>query len=135
MYKYILRQIQLTSHFLLGTITSTPERVTSLLPTLVQRFAGSILPIQSLLDCQAAQARLATSKLPQPRVDLIDVAATPAILLCCVCTTCRETQILVLAVLVRDCLSCVSIQKAGHQGDSANQIPGVSHAETGVWDG
>ncbi len=32
----------------------------------------------SLLDCQAAQAWLATSKLPQPRVNLIDVAATPA---------------------------------------------------------
>ena len=46
----------------------------------VRRFAGSILPIGSLLDCQAAQAWLATSKLPQPRVNLIDVAATPAIL-------------------------------------------------------
>jgi hypothetical protein len=49
--------------------------ITSLLPTLVGRFA---LPIQSLLDCQATQARLATSIHPQPRVDLVDVTATPA---------------------------------------------------------
>jgi hypothetical protein len=65
------------SHFISGTITLAA--ITSLLPTLVRRFAGRILPILSLLDCQAAQARLATSKLPQPRVDLIDVAVTPAI--------------------------------------------------------
>jgi hypothetical protein len=77
------------SHFISGTITLAA--VTSLLPTLVRRFEGRILPIRSLLDCQAAQARLATSKLPQPRVDLIDVAATPAIFRSCVCTSRRET--------------------------------------------
>jgi hypothetical protein len=57
----------------------------SLLPTPVRRFAGRTLPIQSLLDCQAAQARLTTSKLPQPRVDIIDVAADAA---CAPCATC-----------------------------------------------
>jgi hypothetical protein len=102
----------------------------SLLPTLVQRFAGRIVPILSLLDCQAAQARLAKSKLPQPSVDLIDIAVTPAILLCCICTTSRETRIPVLAVLVSYCWSHVPIQKAGHQGYSANNILGVSHTET-----
>jgi hypothetical protein len=67
------------SHFFIsGTIVLVA--ITSLLPTLVRRSAGRILPIRSLLDCQAAQARLATSKHPQPRVDLIDIAATPAIL-------------------------------------------------------
>ena len=40
----------------------------SLLHTLVQCFAGSNLPLCSLLDCQATQARLATSKLPRPLV-------------------------------------------------------------------
>ncbi len=34
--------------------------VTSLLPTLVWPFASRILPVQSLLNCQAAQARLLT---------------------------------------------------------------------------
>ncbi len=81
------------SHFISGTITLAV--FTSLPSTLVLRFADRILPILSLLDCQAAKARLATSKvdskLPQPRVDYIDVAATPAILCCCVCTTRLET--------------------------------------------
>ncbi len=35
-----------------------------------------------------------------------------------------------LPVLVRDCRSRVSIQKAGHQGDSANHVPGLSHVDT-----
>jgi hypothetical protein len=46
--------------------------LTSLLLTLVLCFAGSNLPLCSLLDCQATQARLATSKdskLPQPLVN------------------------------------------------------------------
>ncbi len=73
--------------------------LTSLLHTLVLCFAGSNLPLCSLLDCQATQARLATSKLPQPLVNLVDVVATPAILRSSVCTTLREAQILVLAVL------------------------------------
>ena len=77
------------THFISGTIILAA--ITCLLPTLVRCFAGRILPIRSLLDCQAAQARLATSKHPQPRVDLIDVAATPAIFRCCVCTSRRET--------------------------------------------
>ncbi len=38
------------SHFISGTITLAA--VTSLLPTLVRRFAGRILPIRRLLDCQ-----------------------------------------------------------------------------------
>ncbi len=61
-----------------GTITLMT--FTSLLPTLFWRFVGRILPIWSLLYCQASKARLATYKLPQPRVNLIDFAATPATL-------------------------------------------------------
>ena len=78
MYQYILTQITLTFHFLSGR--SIIATATSLLLTLVLCSAGSILPLSSLLDCQATQARLATPKLPQPRVNLIDVAAAPAIL-------------------------------------------------------
>ena len=80
MYQYILTQITLTLHFRPGRIIIATA--TSLLQTLVRCFASSILPLSraSLLDCQANQARLATPKLPQPRVNLIDVAATPAIL-------------------------------------------------------
>jgi hypothetical protein len=97
MYQYILTQLTLTLHFQSGRIIIATA--VGLFPTLVRYFAGSILPLSTLLDCQATQARLATPKLPQPRVNLIDVAA-PAILRSCVCTTRQETQILVLAVLV-----------------------------------
>ncbi len=85
------------SHFISGT--TILAAITSLLPTLVRRFADRILPVRSLLDCQAAQARLATSKHPQPRVYLIDVAATPAIFRCCVCTSRREHELLFLLYL------------------------------------
>jgi hypothetical protein len=88
MYQYILTQIALTLYFQSGTITLAT--LMSLLPMLVRSFAGRILPIRSLLDCQASQARLATPKLPQPRVNLIDVAAAPSILRSCVCTTSWE---------------------------------------------
>jgi hypothetical protein len=125
MNTYILTQITLTLDFQSGTITIIAT-LTSLLPTLVRRFAGRILSMRSLLDCQATQARLVTPKHPQPRVNLIDVAATPSILRSYVCATCRETRILqlrlrylsgntnpVLAALVRDCRGRVAIQKAG----------------------
>ncbi len=88
MYQYILTQLEITLYFQSGTITLVILR--SLLLTLVRRFAGRILPIRSLLDCQVSQARLATPKLPHPRVNLIDVAAAPSILSSCVCTTSWE---------------------------------------------
>ncbi len=43
--------------------------------TLVQCIAHSILPFCGLFDVQASQAGLAAPKLPQPRFDLIDIAA------------------------------------------------------------
>ena len=90
--------LHMHTSFQSGTIAFAT--LTSLLPTLVRCFAGSNLPLCSLLDSQAAQARLATSKLPQPRVNLVDVAAAPAILRSSVCTTRRETRTLVLYRLV-----------------------------------
>ena len=80
MYQYILTQLTLTLHSQSGRIIIATA--TNLLPgpTPVLCFAGSILPLSSLLDCQATQTRFATPKQPQPRVNLIDVAATPAFL-------------------------------------------------------
>ncbi len=77
------------SHFISNQAPSSfrPSRV----PTLVRRFASRILPFRSLLDCQAANARLVRPKLPQPRDNNIDVAALPSILRSCVCTSGRET--------------------------------------------
>ena len=34
---------------------------------------------------------------------------------------------------MRDCRSLVTIQKAGHQGDSAHHVPGENHTETWWW--
>ena len=39
-------------------------------------------------DSQTTQARLSTAKVPQPSVDLVHVAATPAIRSCRVCRLC-----------------------------------------------
>ena len=47
--------------------------------TLVLCIAHSFLPFCGLFDGQASQAGLATPKLPQPRVDLIDIAAPPSV--------------------------------------------------------
>ena len=78
-YKYILQQVTLTLHLQWRSGTITLATLTSVLPALVRCVPGSFLPIKSLHDCQATQARLATPKLPQPRVNLIDIAAAPSI--------------------------------------------------------
>jgi hypothetical protein len=44
-----------------------------------------------------------------------------------------QIGILVLAALVRDCQSGVTIEGAGHQGDSANHFPCWSHIGTQCW--
>ena len=59
---------------------------TSLSRTLGLVLSHSSLPHGSLLHSQTTQAWLATAKVPQLSVDLIHVAATPAISSCRVCT-------------------------------------------------
>jgi hypothetical protein len=44
----------------------------------------SLHPFFSCLNWQTTKSWLSTSKLPQPRVNLIDIAATPALHRCCV---------------------------------------------------
>ena len=79
---YIHTWFTTTLHFESGSIRlATP---TSLQSTLVSFIAGSVLPVSSLLDCQTTQAWLASPKLPQPRVDLIDIAAVPSIQRSCI---------------------------------------------------
>ena len=50
--------------------------------------APSSLRCLQVSDSQTTQARLSTAKVPQPTVDLIHVAATPAIRSCRVCRLC-----------------------------------------------
>ena len=52
---------------------------TGLSTTLVAFNLMSMPPFFSGLNGQTTQTWLATSKLPQPRVNLIDIAATPAV--------------------------------------------------------
>jgi hypothetical protein len=70
---YIRTHITLTLHFQSGTIS---------LAALASR-------------AQATQARLASPKRPQPRVNLINVAAALSILRSCICTTHRETLLII----------------------------------------
>jgi hypothetical protein len=81
-YKYMLvhthTKVTTTFHFKSGlNCLATPA---SFPTTLELSLAWSFLPLSSLLDCQTTQAGLAAPKLPQPRVDFIDLAAptTPA---------------------------------------------------------
>ena len=67
--------------------------------------SGSLLPLSSFLHIESTQSRFAPSKLPQPWVDLIHIAATPAIRRRRVGTAHWEACILALAVAVRNCLS------------------------------
>jgi hypothetical protein len=57
---------------------ATPTGICStLLPSRYLPLSG--LPYCSLLDCQPSQAGPSAPKLPQPRVDLIDIAAQPSV--------------------------------------------------------
>ena len=91
----------------------------------------SALPGHSLFDRQTTQARLSTTKLPQPRVNLVHIAASPAIHFSRVCTAEREAWNPALAELVRNGRSRVSSQKTRDQGDSANHVLCRSHVQTG----
>ncbi len=101
--------------------------------TLVQCIVHSILPFCGLFDGQASQAGLATSKLPQPWVDLIDIAAPPSVRCSRVGTAIREAWILALAEYVMDCWSRVTSQKQWHKRNSAHHILDIGHVEAGGW--
>ncbi len=95
--KYILMQPTPTLHSNQARSPMLPSRVSFTHLSYALRAATCLSAVSSI--CQATQARLATSKLPQPLINQVDVAATPAILRSSVCTTLRETRIFVLAVL------------------------------------
>ena len=101
--------------------------------TLVPCIAHSILPFCGLFDGQASQAGLAAPKLPQPRVDLIDIAAPPSVRCSSVGTAIREARILALAEYVRDCWSRVTSQKQWHKRSSAHHILDIGYIEAGGW--
>ncbi len=105
---------------------------TSLNSTFLTFMPVSLHPFFSCHNWQTTQAWLATPnlKLPQPRVNLKDIAATPAVHRCCVSAAHGETRILALAVQVRDRRSRISSQKQWHKGGSAHYVRCWSHVQT-----
>ena len=106
---------------------------TGLCCTLLACFLRCDLPLECLLNTQTTQAGLATSKTPQPQVNLVDIAAPPSVSSSSVGTAVREARILALAEHVRDRRSRVSSQEKGDKGDPAHQVHGRSYVETGGW--
>ncbi len=84
--------------------------------TLVPCIAHRILPFWSFFGGQASQAGHATPKLPQPRVDLIDIAAPLSVRCSRVGTAIRKAWILALAEHVRGCWGLVTSQKQWVRG-------------------
>ena len=95
---------------------------TSLRRTLLPVIDLSELSIGSLLNRKTSQAWLSASKLPQPLVDLIDIAALPSFQRCCIGAPHREAWILAPTEDVSDCWSLVSCQKQRDEGDSAHVL-------------
>ncbi len=72
------------------------------------------LPSESLSfgHREAAHARLGPSKVPQPDVDLINMAAPPLGRACTIGTAALKSVLLSAAVLMWDSWGCISVQKA-----------------------
>ncbi len=104
---------QFTSHQARSALLR--RRVSGSAPRRLRSFRAaalsSLLAVISLLNWQTTQARLATSKLSQPRVYLIHIAATPAIRCCSVTGAPKQARPLVLAVLVRNGRGWVTSQE------------------------
>ena len=69
---------------------------TVLSSTLLACFVRCDLPLECLLNTQTTQAGLATSKTPQPQVNLVDIAALPSVSSCCVGTAIREASFILV---------------------------------------
>ncbi len=135
LYWYILLYSRIYSYILVYTCTysyiqSACSRLAMsycLCCTLVLYIAHSILPFWGLLDGQASQEGLAKPKLPQPLVDLIDIAAPQSVRWSSVCTAIREAWILVLVEHVRNCWSRVTSKKQWDKRNSAHHILDIGH--------
>ena len=87
---------------------------------LVPCIACDFLPLPSLLDGQAPKAGLAAPKLPQPRVDFVDIAAPSSVQSSSVGTAKWEARFLALAEHVRDSRSRVTSQIQWQKRDPAH---------------
>ena len=80
---------------------------------------------------QPPQTRFAPPKLPQPLVQLVDVASPLARRVGCICLPVWKFAPPMLSELVWDCRSRVVEEKQGHQGHPPQDISGKPHIEDG----
>jgi hypothetical protein len=80
---------------------------------------------------KAAHARLGPSKVPQPGVDLVNMAVPPWGRAHTICTVALKSVQLSAAVLMWNSLGCISVQKAWNERDSAEEVVNSSDAERG----
>ena len=101
--------------------------------TLAQCITCSILLLRSPLDGEAPQAGLSTPRLPQPRINFVNISAPSSVhsrrVGAAKCEACNT----VLAEHVRDSQSRVTSQKQWDKGDPAHHILDWSHVEAGCW--
>ena len=114
-YKYILVHTGIYRYVLVHT-SKTPQTSFDHAPSSLRRLRVSaerlawsfftvfyLMEISSTVRRRTTQARLSTAKVPQPSVNLVHVAATPAIRSCRVCTPQGKSGTLALAELMVDC--------------------------------
>ena len=89
---YTYKKVTTPFHFKSGLIRLA---LPASFPSMRELFqACSFVPLSSLLDCQTTQAGLAAPKLPQPGVNLVDIAAPPSVCSNRVSATIRKARIL-----------------------------------------
>ncbi len=80
---------------------------------------------------EAAHARLGPSKVPQPGVDLVNMAAPPRVRARAIGTAALKNVLLSAAVLMWNSWGCISVQKAWNERNSAEEILNSSDIESG----
>ncbi len=83
------------------------------------------------LATEAAHARLGPYKVPQPGVDLINMAAPPPGRACTIGTKAPKSVPLSANVLMWNSWGCIFIQKAWNERDSAKEVVNPSDIECG----
>ena len=76
---------------------------------------------------EAAHARLGPSKVPQPGVDLVNMAAPPLVRACTIGTTALKSVLLSAAVLMWNSRGCLSVQKAWYSAEEVLNPSDVEH--------
>ena len=80
---------------------------------------------------EVAHTRLGPSKVPQPGVDLVNMAAPPWGWASTIGTAALKSVLLSAAVLMRNSWGCISVQKAWNEWNSAEEVLNPPDVESG----